>query len=97
VPVLIQDPLWDATFPEVAGLGVPFIDAETGEVTRVRLSRRETAELQASNEARLHELRAMFRSLGMEVVEVMSDRPQDVLATFLAWADRRMYTRGRKW
>jgi uncharacterized protein (DUF58 family) len=97
VPVLIQDPLWDATFPDVSRLVVPFVDADTGDVSRVRLTRREAAAVRDANEARLAALRAMFRSLGMEAVEVTSDRAPDLLATFLAWADRRLYTRGRKW
>jgi hypothetical protein len=97
VPVVIQDPMWDTSFPDVAGLTIPFVDANTGEVLRVRLSQREVESRRAENEARIADLRAMFRSLGMEAVELTSDRPADVLGAFLAWADRRMYTRGRKW
>jgi uncharacterized protein (DUF58 family) len=97
VPVVIQDPVWDATFPDVAGLVLPFADPDTGAVARVRLKPREVEELRAANESRHAELRATFRSMGLEAVELTSDRPQDVLAAFLAWADRRLYTRGRKW
>jgi len=97
VPVLIQDPIWDASFPDVAGLVVPYVDPDTGEVTRVRLSDKETERLRATNESRLAELRATFRSLGLDAVEISSDGHADMLAAFLAWADRRQYTRGRKW
>jgi uncharacterized protein (DUF58 family) len=97
VPVVIQDPLWDASFPDVSRLVVPFVDPETGEVARLRMSTREATELRLANEARLRELRATFRSLGIDHVEVTSDRHADVLASFLAWADRRLYTRGHKW
>jgi uncharacterized protein (DUF58 family) len=97
VPVVIQDPVWDASFPDVAGLVVPFADPDTGSVTRVRLKPREVAELRTANEARRAELRATFRSSGLEAVELTSERPQDVLGAFLGWADRRLYTRGRKW
>jgi len=98
VPVVIQDPIWDASFPEeVARLVVPYVDPDTGETQRVRLSRKEAAELRAANEARLGELRAMFRSTGLDAVEITSDAHADMLAAFLAWADRRQYTRGRKW
>ena len=96
VPVLVQDPIWDRSFPDVARLVVPFVDAGTGDVVRVRLNEREVATLRAQNEQRLGELRQMFRSAGIEAVELTSDAPQDVLAAFLAWADRRLYTRGRK-
>jgi hypothetical protein len=97
VPVVIQDPVWDASFPDVAGVVVPFADPDTGSVTRVRLKPREVDELRAANEARRVELRATFRSSGLEAVELTSERPQDVLGAFLGWADRRLYTRGRKW
>jgi hypothetical protein len=96
VPVVIQDAVWDRSFPDVAGLVVPFADPDTGEVTRVRLNAQEVSELRAANEERFLRLRELFRSVGVEAVELSSDRPQDVLAAFLSWADRRMYTRGRK-
>jgi uncharacterized protein (DUF58 family) len=96
VPVVVQDPLWDRSFPDVARLVVPFVDPETGCVARARLNDREVGELRAAHEARYAELRQLFRTAGIEPVELSSDRPQDVLAAFLAWADRRMYTRGRK-
>ena len=96
VPVVIQDPIWDRSFPDVARLVVPFVEAGTADIVRVRLNEREVASLRTQNERRLDDLRRMFRSAGIEPVELTSDVPQDVLAAFLAWADRRMYTRGRK-
>jgi uncharacterized protein (DUF58 family) len=96
VPVVVQDPIWDRSFPDVAGLVVPFVDGRTGDLVRVRLNEREVAGLREQNERRLDDLRRMFRSAGIEPVELTSDAPQDILAAFLAWSDRRMYTRGRK-
>jgi hypothetical protein len=96
VPVVVQDPLWDRSFPDVAGLVVPFVEPGTGEIVRVRLNEREVAALREQNELRLDELHRMFRSAGIEPVELTTDAPQEILAAFLAWADRRMYTRGRK-
>ena len=96
VPVVIQDPIWDASFPDVAGLVVPYVDPDTGETRRVRLTKKETDALRAANEARFAELQTTFRTLGLDAVEISSDGPADMLAAFLAWADRRQYTRGRK-
>ena len=96
VPVVVQDPIWDRSFPDVAGLVVPFVDPASGERVRVRLSEGEVADLRAANEQRLDGLRGMFREAGIEPVELTSDRPQEILAVFLAWADRRLYTRGHK-
>jgi hypothetical protein len=97
VPVVIQDPIWDASFPDVAGLVVPYLDPDTGERRRVRLSKKEVEALRSANESRLADLRATFRTLGLDAVEITSDGHADMLAEFLAWADRRQYTRGRKW
>jgi hypothetical protein len=98
VPVVIQDPIWDASFPvEVARLSVPYVDPDTGETQRVRLNAKEADALRAANEARIADLRTMFRTIGLDPVEISSDGDADMLAAFLAWADRRQYTRGRKW
>ena len=83
--------------PDVSGLVFPYLDPDTGETRRVRLSKKETETLRAANESRLAELRATFRTLGLDAVEIMSGAHADMLAAFLAWADRRQYTRGRKW
>jgi hypothetical protein len=72
------------------------VDAATGEVARVRLNEGEVAALREQNERRLDELHRMFRSAGIDPVQLTTDAPQEILAAFLAWADRRMYTRGRK-
>ena len=63
VPVVIQDPVWEASFPEVGGLLVPFVDAATGRVARVRLSRREAAARRTHNEERLQEQLRFFLAL----------------------------------
>ena len=97
VPVVIQDPLWDTSFPEVSGLVVPYVDPDRGVTRRVRLTTRETEVLRAANESRIAALRTTFRTLGLDAVELTSDGHADMLAAFLAWADRRQYTRGRKW
>src|SRR5919198_2820977 len=92
VPVVIQDPIWVASFPDVSGLVVPYVDPDTGETRRVRLTKKETDALRAANEARFAELQTTFRTLGLDAVEISSDGPADMLAAFLAWADRRQYT-----
>jgi uncharacterized protein (DUF58 family) len=96
VPVVVQDPIWDRSFPDVAGLVVRFIDPESGRVVRARLNEQEVESFRTQNEQRLACLRGRFRGAGVDPVELTSDRPPDILAAFLAWADRRLYTRGRK-
>jgi Protein of unknown function DUF58 len=94
VPVVLRDPAWEATFPDVGGLTLPYADPRTGAVIAVYLSRAEARRLRAENEARAERLTATFRSLGIEPVPVESHDPGDVLAAFLRWADLRLMARG---
>ncbi len=92
VPVAIQDPVWERTFPDVGGVAVPY--AAGGATVPVYLSRREAAQLRADHEARWDARVRDFRSLGLEPVAVHSHEPAEVLAAFLRWADLRMLWRG---
>ena len=94
VPVLVQDPLWERSFPEVGGVTVPYADPATGAVVPVYLSRREARRLRTENEARRLELTRVFRDLGTEPVVVASHQPGDILDAFLRWADLRVMARG---
>jgi uncharacterized protein (DUF58 family) len=94
VPVAIQDPLWERSFPDVGDIVVPFLDR--GRVVYARLTRAEAEARRAANERRWQELVRLLRSLDLDPVVVTSHRPADVSAAFLAWADRRMFTRGRR-
>ena len=95
VPVVIQDPVWEQSFPDVAGLVVPFADAESGRVSLVRFSETEVEERRAANESRLRELLSRLRALDMDPVVVGSHEWRDVALAFLTWADQRLFTRGR--
>jgi uncharacterized protein (DUF58 family) len=96
VPVVIQDPIWEQSFPDVSGTIVPFDDAATGRVGLAGLTAREVAERREANERRLHELLRLLRSLDMDPVLVSSHEWRDVVLAFLTWADQRLLTRGRR-
>ena len=89
VPVVIQDPTWEQSFPDVAGIVVPMRDARSGRMTDVRLTRREASARRAANEERLASLLDGFEKLGLDPVLVSSSDPVDILAAFLDWADMR--------
>jgi uncharacterized protein (DUF58 family) len=95
VPVVIQDPVWEETFPDVSGVSLRFVEPGGGTTTTVALTEREARERRKANESRraglLHELRA----LDMDPVLVSSHEHRDVASAFLAWADLRLFTRGR--
>ena len=94
VPVMIQDPQWERSFPDVGGITVPYADPVNGRVVPVYLTRREAARLRDEHEARWDGLVREFRALGIEPVGVHSHDLGDVLASFLRWADVRQMWRG---
>ncbi len=94
VPVLIQDPVWERSFPDIGGLTVPYSEPLARGVVPVYLTRAEAEELRDEHEARHEELLHVFRSLGSEPVVVDSHDPGAILGSFLRWADLRMMARG---
>jgi uncharacterized protein (DUF58 family) len=88
VPVVIQDPVWERSWPSVAGVGLPVAQAGL-----VRLSRRGAERLRAAHEERYEELLRDLHSVGLRPVEVDSSDPGAVDEAFLGWADERR--RGR--
>jgi uncharacterized protein (DUF58 family) len=95
VPVVIRDPVWEQSFPDVSGVVLPLLDPETGRRVRVAVTEREAAALRRSHEAEWADLVRELRALDMEPVVVGSHEPRDVVFAFLTWADQRMLSRGR--
>ena len=93
VPVVIQDPTWEHSFPDVASVLVPFVDPASGRYAPVRMSRREVFERRESNERRHDELVGLFASLGFDTVSVESSDPAEVDRAFVAWAEARRRSR----
>jgi hypothetical protein len=94
VPVIIQDPVWERSFPDVGALTVPYTDADSRGVVPVYLTRAEAERLRKEHEERTEELLRVFRSLGTEPVLIDSHEPGAILGAFLRWADLRMMVRG---
>jgi uncharacterized protein DUF58 len=94
VPVIVQDPVWETTFPEVSGISVPYADPGGDRVIPVYVTQREAAALKREHEARWGSLINGFRSLGIESVAVHSHDVGRMLDAFLRWADLRMMWRG---
>jgi len=89
VPVVIQDPVWEQSFPDVGGVTLPLVDPEAGRVLPVHLSRKEAAARRLLNEERTGRLHDVLLGLGLDHVTITtSDRPA-VHASFLAWAEGR--------
>ena len=94
VPVIVQDPVWERTFPDVGGVTVAYAEAASHRVVPVHLTRGEAARIREEHEARWDSLVRDFRSLGIEAVGVHSHDPVDMLSAFLRWADLRLMWRG---
>jgi uncharacterized protein (DUF58 family) len=93
VPVVIQDPTWERSFPPVGSVAVPVADPRGGGTMLVRLSRTEAAERRAANEARFARLLEELRSLDLEPVVLATSDPLGVDRAFLEWAEARRQSR----
>jgi len=94
VPVVIQDPVWEQSFPEVAGVAVPVADPRSGGVSLVRLGRRQVRQRREANERRHRTLQAELAAFGLEPVAIAAGTPAAVDGAFVAWAEER---RRRRW
>ncbi len=94
VPVVIQDPVWERSWPDISGVGVPVAGPDGGRTELVRLSRRQATERRVEHEARYAKLLAELESLGLRPVELGASDPAAVDDAFLAWAEER---RRGKW
>ena len=97
IPVVIQDPTWERSFPDVSGIAIPFADPAGGGTRHVRLKRREVAERRAENERRHRDLLANFEEIGVDPLLLERSDGQGVHAAFIDWAERRLAERGRRW
>jgi hypothetical protein len=96
VPVVIQDPVWEQSFPDVDSLVVPLAGAD-GRLRLVRLRRREVERRRHEHERRRAGLLAGFRALGIEPIVVSRSDREHVFRAFVAWADERRYRVGHGW
>jgi uncharacterized protein (DUF58 family) len=89
VPVIVQDPVWEQSFPPIQGLLVPVADPASGKTRSVQLTAGEASERQRSNEARLQALIRGFQQLRFDPVLLDSSDPAAIDLAFIRWASRR--------
>jgi uncharacterized protein (DUF58 family) len=89
VPVVVQDPLWEQSYPEAAGeVSLPVHDG-AGRFRLLRQSRAEVRERRLAHEARLRRLEELFTGYGFPPI-VISEVGTDALAVALmSWNVRR--------
>jgi uncharacterized protein (DUF58 family) len=91
VPVVIQDPVWERSFPDISSVVIPIADPHTGRVSYVRLSAAEANERRLANERRRERLLEDFEAMGLEPVEVTTADRDEIVEAFLEWAEGREY------
>jgi uncharacterized protein (DUF58 family) len=95
VPVVVQDPVWEGSFPDVGGLLFPVADPRSGDVRPLRLRSREARRLALAHEGRREELLLGFERAGLDYVLVETSSATDVADAFARWAAGRLSRRGR--
>jgi uncharacterized protein (DUF58 family) len=93
VPVVIQDPTWEQSFPDVSGIEVPLRNPRSGRGAPIWLTSREAAAQREANEERFRRLAHNFSELDLDPVFVSSDDRDEILGSFLEWADARAMRR----
>jgi uncharacterized protein (DUF58 family) len=96
VPVVIQDSVWEQSFPALDSLVLPLARGD-GRLRAVRLRPGEADERRRGNESRRAALLEELRGLAIEPILVSSHDRDAVFRAFLAWADERQFRRGRGW
>jgi uncharacterized protein (DUF58 family) len=93
VPVVIEDPVWERSFPPVEGVAVPIAHPDGRPAGLVRLSRRQVDRRREQNESRHARLVAAFDASGLQPVVLATSEPAAIDRAFLEWAEQRR--RGR--
>jgi uncharacterized protein (DUF58 family) len=88
IPVVLQDPVWERSFPPIDGYRVRLADAQ-GDVREVQLRRGEAAGRRELNEQRWTNLLETFAEAALEPVVVASHEESEILRAFLDWAETR--------
>jgi uncharacterized protein (DUF58 family) len=95
VPVVLQDPTWEQSFPDIGGVAVPVADPRTGRTTFLRMTRGEARAQRARNQERWDRLLRLFAELDLDSVLLTSSEATDILDEFVDWSEQRSYWRGR--
>ena len=89
VPVVVQDPTWEQSFPLLESVVVPLVEPGTRDVLELRFSRREARVRRRENERRRDELLGDFIALGLDPVLIGTSDSSAIDRVFIEWADSR--------
>jgi len=89
VPVVVQDPVWEQSFPDVSGAVLPLASPETGRLAHASLTRAEVRARRERHESRLAGILRRLEELALDWVLVSSHDRGSVLEAFLDWSHGR--------
>jgi len=89
VPVVVQDPSWEQSFPDVAGVPLPVAEADGSRPRLVLVTRPEARALRKSHEARFRTTLERLRSLTLEPVCIGTADAAGVHLAFQRWSAAR--------
>jgi hypothetical protein len=95
VPVIIQDPVWEQSFPAIGDTLLPVADPTTGRTTSIRLTAADVQRLRVEHAGRLESLIRLFHSLDFDPVVLGTSQKREIDLAFLSWAIRRRFQRRR--
>lgn len=95
VPVVVQDPVWEQSFPDVAGVVLPAVLPEAKGLRPVRLTAAEVEALRAAHEARHAQLLDGLTQRGLEPIVLDREDPDQIFERFVGWSEGRR--RGAAW
>jgi len=94
VPVVIQDPVWEQSFPDVSSVVVPLAEPGSNRLRLVRLTRKEARERRLANEERAQQTIVVLNDLGLEPIILTTADRNHIYSAFLEWHElRRLATR----
>jgi uncharacterized protein (DUF58 family) len=94
-PVIVQDPTWEQSFPDVGGVLLPVLDPASGRIDEVWLRPGEAGRRAEQNARRLEELVTSLRRFGFDPIVLGSSDDGDIASAFGRWAERRLRVRRR--
>jgi hypothetical protein len=89
VPVVLQDPVWEQSFPDVSGVVLPVWDPDSQRVRETYLTRRECEERRTANERRFAATVDRFARLGLDPILLSRADDESVYQAFHDWAEAR--------
>jgi uncharacterized protein (DUF58 family) len=89
VPVVVQDPVWEQSFPDVGGAVLPLASPETGRLAHASLTRAEVEARREKHESRLAGILRRLEELTLDWVLVSSHDRGSLLEAFLDWSNGR--------